>query len=517
MVVRACAVALLTATMAGRPKIVLEGHEDMDMPPNDPNLKVPEYITKWTDDTLYPDLQRNDVLVMYMREQHCPDCDIFARYFYKAAEQLKDVPGVAVGQIDVHEEGEIFQQYHNVEEDLPAIMVFKAENTIKFRKKPVQFVVNSRVATDLAPFVHRLLGAPHRTISNTTDWEALLADGTEHSDGVVVGMWKPPGLPQRSAAMADVIFRRISELERYNLLFGLIAPDTHSDFEGLAAGRNPVFDSAEGGHPVLVVYETSFDPPRGEAYVLKTKRDVKKEMKSVRNWLEHAKTKRKGHKYDRMVNYFQEDLFVPENCSESRRVEGKAYVHLKMLGRSSSTGVVVMDMDTKFVTGENAHMKGVDRGVMGMCEGMRRMLVLPLEWREGVPAKEKDQWQIHNTSNLLLEATLWSVQDSHKMPGRIEWEQDPEKIAAHQRKVEEREKEREEAIARGDDPDAECKMEAEVKQKEEEKKKPKMRRTRLKVVRGADGKDSYVEVPKTETPTYAGGNAGGPPPNDETE
>ena len=42
------------------------------------------------------------------------------------------------------------------------------------------------------------------------------------------------------------------------------------------------------------------------------------------------------------------------------------------------------------------------------------------------------------------------------MPGRIEWEDDPEKLKEYHEKVKQQDKEREEMIARGEDPDDQC-------------------------------------------------------------
>eukprot|EP01062_Namystynia_karyoxenos_P026645 TRINITY_DN20641_c0_g1_i1.p1 TRINITY_DN20641_c0_g1~~TRINITY_DN20641_c0_g1_i1.p1 ORF type:complete len:549 (+),score=197.76 TRINITY_DN20641_c0_g1_i1:90-1649(+) len=504
------AVALRPA-LAARPRIVMDGHPEMDMPPNDPTLVVPDWIRRFTDDTLHPAMEQNDVVVIYLRENHCTDCDFYARYYYAAAEKLRDVPGVAVGQIDIHDEGEIFEQWHGVEEDIPALLVFKSEDTLRFRRKPVHFVVNSRIATDLPPFVHRLLGPSPRPIADPQEWADFLEQGQNHSDGLVVGLWRPPGLPRRAARLADTLFQRLAELERYNLLFGLVSPSKHADYDALAAGRNPLL--AENV-PVVVTYETGFSPPRMDYYRFDIKRDFKEEMRAVREWLEGQKTKRVGHKYDRMVNFHQEDVSVPDNCSESRKVEQKNYVHLHMLGRSSATGVVVLDHTTEFVTGENQHMKGVDRGVIGMCAGMKRLLVLPLQWRSPIPAKEKDKFNIHNNSNLLLEVHLWEVNDSNKMPGRIEWEKDPEKIAEHQRKVKEQEAEREAAIARGEDPDAQCKAEKAAEEATKEEKPKKTVKRRLKVIHDADGNEQVVEV---DSSAGAGSAGGTPSDEDSTE
>jgi len=469
--------------------VVMEGHEDMDMPPN-ADIKIPDYINFWTDDTLHPAMKSNDVLVLYMREWHCPDCDTYAQYFYAACDQLQDVPGVACGQIDIHEEGEVFEEWHGTEEDMPALFIFKTELQLKYKRKPVQFVVNSRIKDDVPNFVHRMLGESPKPVRTEDEWSSLVDLAQNHSDGLLVGLWKPPGLGQRAAAYTDALFKRVAEMERYNLLFGAVPPELVTE---MSTGRVP---DGMAKSPLIVTYETSFSPPQMAVHKVQTKQDFKTGLREAMTWLDHEKVKRRGHKYDKVLhNFHTEDLHTPDNCSDSRKVEDKNFVTVHLLGRSAATGTIVIYEDMEFVTGEGNPYDGIQRAVIGMCQAQKRLVVLPTKWREGIPQKMREKWRVGNETTVLMEVTLKSVEDSHKAPGRIEWETDPEKIAEHERKVKEQEREREEAIARGEDPDAECK----AKEEEEKKKEKKTKKRKLKAVRGEDGRERFVEVGERES------------------
>lgn len=467
--------------------MVMEGHEDMDMPPN-AAITIPDFINKWTDDTLHPAMKSNDILVLYMREWHCPDCDTYASYFYRACHQLQDVPGVACGQIDIHEEGEVFDEWHGTEEDMPALFIFKTELQLKYKRRPVQFVVNSRIEADVPNFVHRLLGESPKPVRSEDEWSSLVDLAQNHSDGLLVGLWKPPGLGQRADAFTDALFKRIVEMERYNLMFGAVPTELVTE---MSPGRIP---DGLAKSPLIVTYETSFSPPQMAFHKLQTKQDFKVGMREAMKWLDSEKVKRRGHKYDKVHNFHMEDLRVPDNCSESRKVENKNFVTVHLLGRSAATGAILIFEDMEFVTGEGNPYDGIHRAVMGMCQAQKRLVVLPPKWREGIPEKIREKWNFGNTTTIHMELTLKRVEDSHKAPGRIEWETDPEKIAEHDRKVKEQEREREEAIARGEDPDAECKAEKE----EETKMEKKTKKRKLKAVRGEDGRERFVEVGEKE-------------------
>eukprot|EP01064_Diplonema_japonicum_P039558 TRINITY_DN994_c0_g1_i1.p1 TRINITY_DN994_c0_g1~~TRINITY_DN994_c0_g1_i1.p1 ORF type:complete len:464 (+),score=106.50 TRINITY_DN994_c0_g1_i1:70-1392(+) len=425
--------------LAMRPRIAVDGAPDMDLPPNK-DIKIPSYIQHYTDDDFYMTLKKADVLVMYLREGHCPDCDFYAEHFYNATEQVHKLDGVEVGQIDIHDEGDLFADWHGVEEDIPALLVFKSEESVRYRKKPIQFVVNSRIGIDLPPFVKRMRGPTYRTINDQQEFDKFLEDTTEFGDGVGFTINLPdPSHGEKPRKLATTLSNRVAEKERFNSVFGLV---TYGD--------------RDLKQPSLTSYDTSVQPPAKAVFDIPLQGDFKKTVRSALLWIHGEKTKRAGHRYDNMVSYFADDLFVPQNHTDAEKVtdDKKKYVKAVVVGKSSHTKTVVLNREIEFVTQENQTMSGIERGIVGMSVGMKRMLVLPPEWRSG--------WkfgviELHESSQLLLELTVLHIGETNELPGRIEWETDPEKIAEHKRKVAEDEKRRQDAIDRGEDPDAECK------------------------------------------------------------
>ncbi|KAJ9468128.1 hypothetical protein DIPPA_30092 [Diplonema papillatum] len=466
MVFRLPLVALLlfaAGTRAGRPRIAIEGERD-ELPANK-HIVIPPHVQVFSDDTFHGVLSAHDVVVMYMREQHCPDCDFYVEHFYNATKPFAGTDSrVAFGQIDIHDEGDLFADWHGVPEDIPALLVFKADETLRYHKKPVSFVVNARMLVDLAPFVHRMRGPVYRRVETDDGFSELVAESLQYSDQLFFALWVPPAASDKVQKAARAFIERVAEFERYNSFYAAVEPHA---FDALVAayGPAPVPDK-----PVLVSYAgEDASSLRKSTFKIDFVGDLKNTVKAALTWVRAEKAKRPGHKYDNMVNYYQDDVFVPDNFTDASTPkiskETKRYVRALLQGRSSSTKVIVMRREIEFVTGENTTMAGIERGVVGMSVGMKRLLVLPPTWRE---PWHYEPIELHSSSQLLMEVTILHIGDTNEMPGRIEWETDPEKVEEHKRKVAEKERAREEAIARGEDPDAECKAkEAPPKQKKD--------------------------------------------------
>ena len=260
--------SLLFSAFAARPRISIEGHPELDLPPNR-EFTRPDHVKVYDDDNFYSVLKANDVVVMFVREDHCPDCDHFMDAYYNTTKELKGVEGVSVGQIDIHEASDTFAEYHGVEEDLPAILVFKAEDTRKYQKRPVNFVVNDRLRHDLCPFVKRMRGPAYRMIASVEDLQRLERDADEYADGLALLVYNPAESGVREATkkkrqmFADILSRKVAEIERYNTVVGLV----DAKFAGFAAAL-PQHDF--GGDISISSLQTSYSPSQITSLLLPT-------------------------------------------------------------------------------------------------------------------------------------------------------------------------------------------------------------------------------------------------------
>ena len=456
-----CALFLRHAE-AGRPMIGLVDQPEADLPPNE-KLDVPAYVTHFDDDTFYSQyLKKKDVVVMWVREDHCPDCDHYSKVFYDATRALAELPDVSVGQIDVNREPDIFTDYHGVLEDLPALLVFKCDDVVKAHKRPIRFVVNDRIRDDLPAFVRRMRGPVHRHIAAPSDMEQLIADGSAYADGLAFALWLPPSPSKKQKLVGRVLLERVASVERYNTVLGAVN-ESFWESEELRPHAVKYFGEAPT-KLTLVSYETGLTPLRKAFYEVHSKdmKDPSAAVSKALAWIREEKSKRDGHKYDHVNSFMVDDIVVPENHTRDDVVKipaaggDKKYIKARLEGRSSKTNTRILTRDIEFVTQENQTMAGIEKGVVGMSVGMKRLMVIPEAERTGWPY---GPIEMHPSTQLHLYVTILSVGDSHKMPGRIEWETDPEKIAEHKRKSAEQDRLREEAIARGEDPDAQCKKE----------------------------------------------------------
>ena len=185
--------------------------------------------------------------------------------------------------------------------------------------------------------------------------------------------------------------------------------------------------------------------------------DVKSAVHKTLSWVHNEKTKRRGHKHDNIITYYQEDLHVPSNYSDANNdkinTTTKRYIRLVMEGRVSNTHALIFARELEMITLENTTMIGIERALLGMSTGMKRLVIIPKDLQEGW---KFDPIELHSSSMLHVTLKVKYIGDTNELPGRIEWETDPEKIAEHKRKSDEQDKERKEAILRGEDPDAKC-------------------------------------------------------------
>eukprot|EP01063_Lacrimia_lanifica_P037572 TRINITY_DN774_c2_g1_i1.p1 TRINITY_DN774_c2_g1~~TRINITY_DN774_c2_g1_i1.p1 ORF type:complete len:552 (+),score=261.03 TRINITY_DN774_c2_g1_i1:158-1813(+) len=460
--------------------------DDQILPPNE-KLNVPKYVKTFNDDTFYQEyLQKKDVVVVYAREQHCPDCDHYAKAFYKATRQLAELEDVAVGEIDAHEEMDLLNEWGGNEESLPALFVFKCSDTVNYKKKPTQFLLNSRMEDDFAPFVKRLRGPNARDLRSAKDLEDMITYGKNCSDNVIFTLWTPPEASDPAAKVGVGLFKRLAEIERFNSLYGMVDV---KEFNTLAPKYNAVWKRAKkieadaeaagtqdelieedyrarkNRKPSEAVYIVSYDaaytPPRQNYFKIPGKGDFKKVTKAALQWIAVEKTKRPGHKYDLANTFVADDIHVPSNCTDEHRLDNvtKKYVKVYVQMKTAMVGMVFSVREIEIVTLSNSTMNAIEWGLVGMCQGGNRTLVVPPgEPRKGWPHAESTLDELPDSMRLLIDIHVRYVGETNEMPGRIEWETDPEKIEEHRRKSEEQDRLRDEAIARGEDPDAHCKM-----------------------------------------------------------
>ena len=379
-------------TDAGRPRIGIEGVPDFDMPPNK-DIKIPNHIKVYDDDEFWKELKNNDVIVMYLREQHCPDCDFYAEHFYNATKELIGVEGISTGQIDIHDEGDIFMDWHAEDEDIPALLVFKTSDSIKYKKKPIQFVVNSRIIYDLVPFVNRMLGPNAKHVKTNDQLDEIISNSNTISDGLLFTLWIPDGTSDKSVKISTTLFDRVAEQERYNSLFVTIGSEI------MSSAASTYLNEKSVPYPCIISLETQYSPPKIGIFKIPMKGDFKNTIKQAKHWVYLEKPKRIGHKYDNKNGYFQDDLFIPNNHTEKGVLKvgdiHKQYVKVGVEARSSYTKVLLIKREVEFVTNENMTMVGIERGIVGMSQGMRRMLVLPHDQWSGWSYSHMED--IHNS------------------------------------------------------------------------------------------------------------------------
>jgi len=376
-------------------------------------IPAPKGLVLFRDETFWPDLKKNDLLVLLTYKKYgCEHCsETLTMYYNVVAKYMADFPTVrnlVFGTLNIEEEGDLFVQLteaseENTDEYVGIILICKSEHMIKYRRKPV-FVATSVAQTpqDLPPLISRMLGPD---VAMTQDIAHLQQETLQAvNNGVIFVVW---------SEKAKDVFQRLAHTQRYFVKF---MSATHLSQSEDAAARKLL--NPHDAPIVALISESSNTaaPLASEPFYLGKTID---DFAALQEFVDIMKRRRPGHRYDHIRSYFAEDTFVPPGLCEPKVALGHE-VTLTIVGTVVESGVQFLSNITRRFQVENVAKNvqptfsiaaGVHRGVQGMCVGMHRNIIVPPEFGWG---------SIGFPPNITGDSMLWYRVVLHKLSEKPE-------------------------------------------------------------------------------------------------